>query len=583
LKKSFPVKRKLKKFVKQAFYDHFTAAISTICYDGPKLVEMERLFMDYLSLCLICKDENDYLPEWLDYHILMGVDRFYIYDNESQISLRESLADYISRGWVVVTEIPGKAVQLFAYDHCIHTFGNCTFWMGFIDTDEFLVPKNTLDLKEILREYEDFAGLAVSSLFFGSNGLKERPIAGQIAGYTTCTHPTFQENTLIKTIVRPSQIVAPNSPHDFIYKEKQWCVNEGKLRVDYQRFPNHIDEIQLNHYFCRSENEIEQKLKRGRGAKDSAWPKHRFDTVNQWSTYPEKTVLQNLAHLFKIEGVELDGIEDIHSRNLIDKMAFLAKKKPSKPADYSPSSVNNFREEIILLKEIKTKISTAEEQKDYLEINSLILQLVKAFPTKVTYYVDLSINLIHLKEMDAAWQAMAYAWSTAPNTYYVLSGMTYYFLRAKNYEMADKTAHLLIDLAPNDLTALAYMTEALLGQKRFEEAIHVGVPMIKLAEVFGELPDQMGIYLIREMSSYLQRKRDYITVAQLWEAGMKIQSGDIDVIIEYVQALIHIKDKSHAQQWLLQAEQLDPQNKSVISLKQQLGIGPKSLSSKKRR
>ena len=75
--------------------------------------------IDYLSLCLICKDENDYLPEWLDYHILMGVDRFYIYDNESRISLRESLADYIARGWAVVMNIPGKAAQLFAYDHCL--------------------------------------------------------------------------------------------------------------------------------------------------------------------------------------------------------------------------------------------------------------------------------------------------------------------------------------------------------------------------------------------------------------------------------------------------------------------------------
>ena len=39
--------------------------------------------MDYLSLCLICKDENDYLAEWLDYHILAGVERFYIYDDDS--------------------------------------------------------------------------------------------------------------------------------------------------------------------------------------------------------------------------------------------------------------------------------------------------------------------------------------------------------------------------------------------------------------------------------------------------------------------------------------------------------------------
>ena len=105
--------------------------------------------MDYISLCLICKDENSYLPEWLDYHILMGVDRFYIYDNESRVSLRETLKEYIERGWVVVVDIQGKAMQLYAYDHCLQTFGAQTFWMGFIDTDEFLVPKTAKDLKDL--------------------------------------------------------------------------------------------------------------------------------------------------------------------------------------------------------------------------------------------------------------------------------------------------------------------------------------------------------------------------------------------------------------------------------------------------
>lgn len=81
--------------------------------------------MDYLSLCLICKDENDYLPEWLDYHILMGVDRFYIYDNESRVSLREGLD--IDRSWVVVVDITGRAMQLSAYDHCLQNFGGILF------------------------------------------------------------------------------------------------------------------------------------------------------------------------------------------------------------------------------------------------------------------------------------------------------------------------------------------------------------------------------------------------------------------------------------------------------------------------
>ncbi len=140
--------------------------------------------MDYLSLCLICKDENDYLEEWLNYHILTGVERFYIYDNDSQISLRETLKDYVARGWVVITDIPGQAMQMYAYDHCLRAFGPSTRWLGFIDTDEFLVPKTSVDLKDLLQHYEEFGGLAVSSLFFGSNQHQERPAQGQLASYT---------------------------------------------------------------------------------------------------------------------------------------------------------------------------------------------------------------------------------------------------------------------------------------------------------------------------------------------------------------------------------------------------------------
>ena len=31
-------------------------------------------------------------------------------------------------------------MQLFAYDHCLQTYGQESKWIGFIDTDEFIVP-----------------------------------------------------------------------------------------------------------------------------------------------------------------------------------------------------------------------------------------------------------------------------------------------------------------------------------------------------------------------------------------------------------------------------------------------------------
>ena len=49
--------------------------------------------MDNLSICAIAKDELD-LEEWVIYHHIVGVNHFYIYDNESKIPIKNILKKY---------------------------------------------------------------------------------------------------------------------------------------------------------------------------------------------------------------------------------------------------------------------------------------------------------------------------------------------------------------------------------------------------------------------------------------------------------------------------------------------------------
>lgn len=37
----------------------------------------------YLAICAIAKDEGSYFSEWIEWHLKMGVEKFYIYDNGS--------------------------------------------------------------------------------------------------------------------------------------------------------------------------------------------------------------------------------------------------------------------------------------------------------------------------------------------------------------------------------------------------------------------------------------------------------------------------------------------------------------------
>ena len=534
--------------------------------------------MDYLSLCLICKDENDYLPEWLDYHILMGVDRFYIYDNESRISLRESLKDYIERGWVVVIDIVGKAMQLNAYDHCLQTFGPYTFWMGFIDTDEFLVTKTVLDLKELLKKYEAFGGLAVSSLFFGSNGHQTRPTAGQISAYTRRTHETFMENDLIKSIVQPRQTSQPVSPHDFAFNPGNWCVNEKMLQVVGQHFPNYIELIQLNHYFCRSESEIDLKLQRGRGAMNAAWPRKRFNAVNSMSAYEDTQILQNLDLLIQKAERESPGrLTANQNLTLTEKMAALAGTRRPTPLEIDPPQVAmDFRDEFSAWRELRAQCTSATESGDYKQVCQILLRMIQLQPQHAGLYTDLANNYLLVKNMNAAWQALGQAWQLAPNNYLVLLSMSYYFMSIRDYLAAEKVCRLLLELAPHSLMILGFLAEALIGQERFEEALSVGVPVVELSAKIGELPDRMGVILVKKMADYLLEKKDYAGAVHLWEAGVDCQPRDVNAMLELTQALMLAGDKAGARHRLAQArilakeEGLAAQNEVMISLQKKM-------------
>jgi len=528
--------------------------------------------MDYLSLCLTCKDENDYLPEWLDYHILMGVDRFFIYDNGSDTSLRESLRNYVERGWVVVIDIPGKAMQVHAYEHCLQTFGKQSRWIGFIDTDEFLVPKTTLDLKEFLKGYEAYGGLAISSLFFGSNGHLTRPSIGQIAAYTRRTHETFQGNVLIKSIVQPEHVLMPVSPHDFAYKENYWCVNEDFLLVDGMKFSCHTEKIQLNHYFCRSQSDIDQKLARGwADYATGAWPRERFDVVNKQAVYLDTTILQNLVMVFDQVGIVMDGLQkDPIQVDLPGVMAGLVARRNSTPITFVPPRQAKTQARIAQAAELKAQTLSAEQCKDYAGAIRLIDLRLQMMPNKLSLLVEISVVYLRLGDPSASWRALSQAWKLAPKSYTVLLGMAYFFLQVQDFAMAEKTCRLLLDMAPDNLMILGYLVEALMGQGRSEEATKVGLTVVDLDDLLGELPEGMVLHLTKLMADHFCEKGDYGSALCLWEARIELKPEDVNVVLELSRVLMRKGDKLSARQKLIQALKISPNNLEAIEL---LGSG----------
>jgi hypothetical protein len=219
-----------------------------------------------LCLCCIIKDENVYLEEWISYHLKTGVEHFYIYDNGSKIPISDTLTDLKLSEYTTVTKMPGKAKQISAYEHCLKNFGRNCQWIGFIDTDEFIVAKTTYgDLQAFLKDYKDYGGLGINWLVFGSNGHEKKPGRPQLESFTMRAEKNFHLNQHIKNIVQPEFVKSVLGAHHFEFVKGKYCVNENFDPIDGAFSETSVTKIQLNHYYCRSREEYEHKIQRGYG------------------------------------------------------------------------------------------------------------------------------------------------------------------------------------------------------------------------------------------------------------------------------------------------------------------------------
>ena len=133
----------------------------------------------YLSACTIYRDGASYLAEWVEFHRLMGVERFFLYDNGSSDDHREVLAPYVDEGCVVVHDWPlpfirtdGRPGALRgAFDHCLSAHRDDSRWIAFLDFDEYLFSPTGEPLSQVLPDYEQHPGVCVSRAEFGASGI----------------------------------------------------------------------------------------------------------------------------------------------------------------------------------------------------------------------------------------------------------------------------------------------------------------------------------------------------------------------------------------------------------------------------
>lgn len=236
----------------------------------------------YLTIGAIFKDEAPYLREWIEFHLIQGVEKFYLYNNRSTDQFLPILMPYIQQGIVELRpwSYPPPS-QVEAYHACIQTFGPYARWMAFIDIDEYLFPVNEEPLVDVLKRYEEHPALAVHWKPFATSGHVLTPHGLTLENFTRA--PENISDT-VKIIIDPRQIERFETPHSATFLNGGSAVTEDFKPIHTpSRYEPTADILRINHYWTRSVEEFAIKNDRG-------------DSIGEPNKYNVKVLLSREHH-----------------------------------------------------------------------------------------------------------------------------------------------------------------------------------------------------------------------------------------------------------------------------------------------
>ncbi len=186
----------------------------------------KNLFKYNLAVVSLVKDATDKIKEWIDYHLLAGVDHFYIYDNDGGDTLKEILKPYIDAQIVTYIACTGANKKILAYNDAVEKFKFECRYMSFIDVDEFIFPRKNQSIlevvDEILSDKENVGGIELNRYTYTQG----RNVSADAEGVLEkMTRRGRKAKEITNTILNPRRV-------DFLYNTRYACYFDGIFRIN---------------------------------------------------------------------------------------------------------------------------------------------------------------------------------------------------------------------------------------------------------------------------------------------------------------------------------------------------------------
>ncbi|XWS34899.1 hypothetical protein CRYUN_Cryun21dG0076500 [Craigia yunnanensis] len=268
-----------------------------------------------LCACTMLWNQAPALREWIMYHAWLGVERWFIYDNNSDDGIQEVTEELDFQDYNVSRHTwPWIKTQEAGFSHCALRARNECKWVGFFDVDEFyyfprhhrrgLLGQNLL--RSLVANYSSsrtIAEIRTTCHSFGPSGLSSPPSQGVTVGYTC----RLQSPERHKSIVRPDLLNGTllNVVHHFQLRKGFRYLNVPESYIIINHYKYQVWETFRAKFFRRvATYVVDWQENQNQGSKDRAPglgteavepPNWRLQFCEVWDTGLRDFVLANLA------------------------------------------------------------------------------------------------------------------------------------------------------------------------------------------------------------------------------------------------------------------------------------------------
>lgn len=223
-----------------------------------------------IAIALFVKNEAQDIAGWIAWHLALGADRLFIYDDHSTDGTWEILQAAASLYDIELARTHPEKTPNFYWrqadcykDACRKAAGHYD-WIGFLDGDEYVSLEKDDNFGAFFSKFTEYNGVALSWRIYGSGNrvLKSRRPAYEAYAFH-CT-PDMGDCELGKVFIRPEDYTYEyETPHRFFLNNERYANGLGQP-LEWRGSIHDIlwEGACINHYILRSMENYVDRIRR---------------------------------------------------------------------------------------------------------------------------------------------------------------------------------------------------------------------------------------------------------------------------------------------------------------------------------